>query len=310
VFAAVEADDLPAGRFPGASRQTVCRSGIAVTAPSPTVRQRELGTRLRELRNARGLTVEDVAERLLCSPTKISRAETGQRTASLRDVRDLCLLYGITEAETSELMALARMARESGWWKEYSDLKLEPYIGLEQEASAITAFSMYYVPALLQTKAYATSMIKAVAPRMDPKVHDQRIEARLRRQQLLLQDNPPRYRVLLDEAVFVRRVGGSAVMAGQLDKILQLERDSRVTLQVIPFEVGAYAASDSNFVLLDLREPLSAVVFVEGLTGNHYHEKPAALERYRESVEYLRDSALSPRDSVALIARLQESYVG
>ena len=85
------------------------------------------------------MTIEEVAERLLCSPTKISRAETGTRRASLRDVRDLCQLYGVGEAEMAELMELAKMAREQGWWREYSDLNLEPYIGLEQEAAAITA---------------------------------------------------------------------------------------------------------------------------------------------------------------------------
>ena len=41
------------------------------------MRQRELGKRLRELRNERGMTVEDVADKLLCSATKISRLETG-----------------------------------------------------------------------------------------------------------------------------------------------------------------------------------------------------------------------------------------
>jgi transcriptional regulator with XRE-family HTH domain len=68
-----------------------------VTGTNPTIRQRELGKRLRELRNQRGLTVEDVAERLLCSATKISRLETGARRPSLRDVRDLCSLYEVNE---------------------------------------------------------------------------------------------------------------------------------------------------------------------------------------------------------------------
>ena len=63
-----------------------------MAATSPTMRQRELGKRLRDLRSQRNLTVEDVGERLLCSATKISRLETGARRPSLRDVRDLCNL--------------------------------------------------------------------------------------------------------------------------------------------------------------------------------------------------------------------------
>src|ERR1035438_7492728 len=103
--------------------------------------------RLRELRIGLGLTVEEVRERLLCSATKISRLETGTRRASLRDVRDLCQIYGVTDqAMADELMSLARQAREPGWWTQYDDLRLDPYLGLEQEAVAITSFSMYYVP--------------------------------------------------------------------------------------------------------------------------------------------------------------------
>jgi transcriptional regulator with XRE-family HTH domain len=281
-----------------------------VTTPGPTVRQRELGIRLRELRTALGMTIEEVAERLLCSPTKISRAETGTRRASLRDVRDLCLLYGVGEADMAELMALAREAREQGWWTEYSDLKLEPYIGLEESAAAITAFSMYYVPALLQTEAYARAMIMAIAPKMDQKVCQQRLDARMRRQQLLDHDSPPRYRVFLDQAVLVRPVGGPEVMAAQLGKIVAQTQASKATVQVVPFDVGAYAASDGNFVFLELREPLSAVVFVEGLVRNQYHEKPLEIARYQENIDNIRDSALTPRDSVALIAEVRETYLG
>src|SRR5215469_1317170 len=64
---------------------------------SPTLRRRELGALLRSLRLAQGLTVEQVAEHLLCSPSKVSRLETGQRGATLRDVRDLCRIYGVTD---------------------------------------------------------------------------------------------------------------------------------------------------------------------------------------------------------------------
>jgi transcriptional regulator with XRE-family HTH domain len=281
-----------------------------VTGASPTVRQRELGARLRQLRTERGMPVEDVAERLLCSATKVSRVETGARRPSLRDVRDLCGIYGVDERTSAELMDLARKAREQGWWNQYDDLKLDPYIGLEQEATSITCFTMYYVPALLQTEDYARAIITAIAPKMDPRIHQQRVEARLRRQQLLAQDKPPRYRVLLDEAVLHRRVGGSAVMAAQLGKVLELELDGKATVQVIPFDIGAHAAQDSNFVLLDFEEPLSSVVFVEVLTNNLLQERKDDLDRYREAIEYLRDSALSPRDSVLRISEMRRAYVG
>jgi transcriptional regulator with XRE-family HTH domain len=279
-----------------------------VTRESPTLRQRELGTRLRRLRNDLDLTVEDVGERLLCSATKISRIETGTRRPSLRDVRDLCRLYNVNEQDTAKFMELARMARQRSWWMEYGDLKLDPYIGLEQTATSITSYTMYYFPALLQTDDYARAIIKAIAPRIDPKVHEERVEARLRRQDLLEQENPPRYRVLLDEAVLRHRVGGLAVMAAQLDKVLELERAGKATVQVLPFD-SAHVAQDSNFVIFDFDDPtISPIVFVEGLINHQYQERKADIDRYREEVENLRDSALSPRESIARIEEMRKAY--
>jgi transcriptional regulator with XRE-family HTH domain len=281
-----------------------------VPGTSPTVRQRELGKRLRELRGQHDLTVEDVAEKLLCSATKVSRLETGARRPSLRDVRDLCAIYGVDESASAELMSLARGAREQGWWTQYEDLNLDPYIGLEQDAVAITCYSAFYVPALLQTTGYAQAIIKAIAPKMDPSVLQQRVEVRLRRQQLLEKHNRPRYRILLDESAVHRRVGGSALMAAQLDKVLDVVSHNKATVQVIPFDVGAHAAADGYFVLLEFDEAhLSPVVFLEGLTGNQYLERKDEIARYRETIESLRDSALSPRDSQALIAKYKEDYL-
>jgi transcriptional regulator with XRE-family HTH domain len=281
-----------------------------MSGASPTVRQRELGTRLRQLRAGMGLTVEEVGEKLLCSATKISRMETGARRPTLRDVRDLCELYDVDEQTSAEFMDLAKKAREPGWWAQYDDLKLDPFIGLEQDATSITSFTAYYLPALLQTEEYARAVIKAIAPRMDPEVQEQRVAARLRRQQLLGQNNPVRYRVLLDEAALHRCVGSSAIMVAQLNKVLELEGAAKTTVQIIPFDVGAHAAQDSNFVLLEFGEALPPVVFVEGLVNNLYQERKDELNRYREAVENLRDSALTPRDSVLRITAMRDSYAG
>ena len=185
-----------------------------MVAMNPTVRQRELGRRLRDQRLEHGLTVEDVAEELLCSATKISRLETGNRRPSLRDVRDLCDLYKVGKATTDELMELARGAREQGWWTQYEDLKLDPYLGLEEVATAITSFTTFYLPALLQTEEYTREVIKKVAPKMNPDIYRQRVEVRMLRQKVLEKIDRPRYHVLLDESVLGRPVGGPELMIG------------------------------------------------------------------------------------------------
>jgi transcriptional regulator with XRE-family HTH domain len=276
---------------------------------SPTVRQRELGLRLRKIRTQLGLTVEDVAAKLMCSAAKVSRMETGARRPVPRDVRDLCELYDLDAATSAELMNLTRQAREQGWWARYEDLDLYPYIGLEQSASSITHYSMSWVHALLQTEDYARAIIKAIVPQISPVVHQQRVEARLRRQELLDGECPPRYRVFLDEMVLRRPVGSPSVMAAQIEKILGVADEGKATVQVIPFESGAYPAADVMFTLLEFSEQLlRPVVFVEGLASHQYHEHAADINRYREAIDYIRDCALTPLDSAQFLADARKAY--
>jgi transcriptional regulator with XRE-family HTH domain len=279
--------------------------------PNPTVRQRELGARLRRLRLELSLTIDDVAGRLLCSVTKISRIETGARRPSLRDVRDLCQIYDVSEQDAADLMGLVRKAREPGWWTDYDDLDLGPYPGLELEATVLTHFSMYFVHGLLQTEDYARTIIKAILPRINTKVLDDRVEARLRRQYLLEQEDRPRLRSLMDEGALRRQVGGPEVMSAQLSKILQIAGEEKATVQVIPFSSGAHASADSNFTILEFPDSyLPDVVYVEGLVRNRLQERPAELLRYRETLEHLRDTALSPRDSLSLITEIRDTHAG
>jgi hypothetical protein len=99
-------------------------------------------------------------------------------------------------------------------------------------------------------------------------------------------------------------------MSAQLGTIITCAAEDKVTVQVIPFNAGAHASIDSNFVLLEFDEssPQGPVVFVEGLFTNSYLEKRAEIDRYREALEYLRDAALSPRDSISLITEIGIRY--
>ena len=98
-------------------------------------------------------------------------------------------------------------------------------------------------------------------------------------------------------------------MKAQLEKILKLVGEERVTVQVVPFDVGAYAAADSNFDYLEFDVPgLPDLVYIEGLARDSYLDRPAELERYREALNYLRDAALSPRDSRRKIEEISVGY--
>jgi transcriptional regulator with XRE-family HTH domain len=275
---------------------------------SPTVRRRELGTLLRALRTERGLTVEHVAAALLCSPSKVSRMETGQRGATARDIRDLCELYGVTDpSERERLTTLAREGKQQGWWQSYA-LPYTTFVGLEQEATSITIFHSAVVPGLLQVADYTRAIHLAGIPRLDDTAIGERIEERHTRQQLLTRANSPQVEVVLDEAVLHRPLGGATVMREQLDRILVAAKYPNVTFRVVPFNVGAHPALESNFIVLEFAGLAPTIVYVEGLIGQLYMERQQEVDHYLQVVSQLRDMALSPKDSVAFVARIRDTY--
>jgi transcriptional regulator with XRE-family HTH domain len=275
---------------------------------SPTVRRRELGALLRALRNEKGLTVEQVAERLLCSPSKVSRMETGHGIATPRDIRDLCDLYDVTEdVERERMTRLALEGKRQGWWQSY-DLDFDTYVGLETEATELRYYQSTIIPGLLQTADYARAMLDVTIPKLDSERLDQLLEVKLTRQHMLERESPLRLWAVLDEAALHRMVGGREVMAAQLDRLVQVTKNPNVALQVIPFEAGAHPAMDSTFNILDFAGSVPSVVYVEGLSGWNYLERPADLVRYQAVFNELCRLSLSEEKSLELIAKVGKSY--
>ena len=236
---------------------------------------------------------------MLCSPPKISRIETATRPASLRDVRDFCNIYGVDDAERSHLMDLARGAKEQGWWHKFDDLAIESLIGLEVEAKKITSYESSVIPWAFQTEDYARAVIKGFLPDIEDRILNERVTARMTRQELLRSADAPQLWSLIDEAALRRAVGGNRVMREQMAKIIDVAASPKVTMQVVPFEAGAHPAVDNTFTLLEFNNAaLSPVVFVENLAGTFYLERDAEIQRYREVLEYLKASALSPASSI------------
>ncbi|MEN3536080.1 helix-turn-helix transcriptional regulator [Microbispora sp. ZYX-F-249] len=279
---------------------------------NPTLRRRQLASRLREMRRSSGMTVEQVAQELLCSPAKISRMETGQRGASQRDVRDLCRIYGVTGERTiSELMTLAREARMPGLRQEYGDLggNLNTYLDFEDAAAKIYEFQTAFIPSLLQTEEYARALIRGMRPLISSEMLDRRVDARIKRQGKLLESEPPTYWALMDEAALLRRVGTAETMRAQLDRVLELADLPHVTVQVIPFRGGAYMCSDNPFVFLQTRDPTAPrVVYLELLTRGEYLEKPEELTVYEEALDRIRAAALSPQESTDRITLARDDF--
>jgi transcriptional regulator with XRE-family HTH domain len=275
---------------------------------SPTLRRRELASQLRDLRKQSGRTVEDVAREMLCSPPKISRIETGVRPASPRDVRDLCTIYGVDDSLRERLMALAREAKHQGWWNKYEDIAIDRLIGLEVEAGQISSYESCVIPWMFQTREYARAVIRGSLPRIADHILDERVAARLTRQEIITRESPPHFWSLVDESSLRRRVGSGQIMRDQLKGMVELAAIPNITLQVVPFGLGAHPGLDNTFELLEFQSGQPPVVYVESMAGGLYLESMSDIDRYKEALMHLRAGALDPESSISLIEQVRETF--
>jgi transcriptional regulator with XRE-family HTH domain len=263
-----------------------------------------LGAELRRYREAAGLTIDQVAERLECSASKISRLETGQTGSSPRDVRDILAIYGVGESELESLLEVARETRQRGWWQPYGSVLTSAFIGFEAEAKLIRSYEAQCVPELLQTDEYARALMTA-GGEDGPEQIDNRVRLRMVRQEIITHEDPVEFWCVLDEAALMRPVGGRPALQRQLEHLATTAELPNVRLQVLPLEIGAHAGMDGSFVLLSFpHESDPDTVYVTIATGGVFQEKPDEISRYAAIFDRLQQAALSPEDSAALINRM------
>ncbi|WP_214364520.1 helix-turn-helix domain-containing protein [Pseudonocardia sp. H11422] len=276
----------------------------------PTVLRIVLGTQLRRLREAQGITREAAGDHIRASHAKISRLELGRVGFKDRDIADLLTLYGVTdEREREEFLGLVRRANAPGWWHQYSDLLpnwFEMYLRLEQAAAIIRTFQVQFVPGLLQAEDYARSVILVGHQGESVDEIDRRVNLRMTRQKLLGEPGAPRFWAVIDEAALRRPFGPPRVMRSQLDHLLEMTELPNVTVQVLPFRFGGHAAAGGPFTILRFAEPdLPDIVYLEQLTSAVYLDKRAEVENYLAVMERVCVQAETPARSVEMLHRMR-----
>lgn len=272
---------------------------------NPTVLRILLGSQLRRLREEKNLTREEAGYTIRASGSKMSRLELGRVSFKERDVADLLILYGVTDADHRDaLLSLARQANQPGWWHRYSDVLpnwFHAYVGLEEAAARIRTYESHLVPGLLQTEDYARALIGGQST-MRPTEVETRVRLRMDRQRLLTRTDPPRLWAVVDEAALRRQVGGPDVMREQLEHLVAVTKLPNVTLQVMPFHFGGHAAEGQPFVILRFAEPdLPDVVYIEQLTSALYLERREDVDHYAGVMDRLAVQAEEPDSSADFI---------
>jgi transcriptional regulator with XRE-family HTH domain len=279
------------------------------------MRRRRLAAELRKLREQTGLSVTDAAKKLGWQTSRLSRIETRQSGIPTPDLRKLLNTYAVEDEEYRKyLTELARRVNERGWWQKYAGLIGSEYadlIGLEEEARAIRAYEQELVPGLLQTPDYARAVIRAAWPASTVQQIDRWVEVRIERQEVLVRSDPPppRFSVVLSEAVLRRPVGGREVMRGQLEHLMRPRDRANVTIQVLPFDAGVHPAMAGPFTMMTFPDPNDlGIVNVENATGALILEEPTEIRVYDEIWSTIQASALSADDSQAFLKSTSFGY--
>jgi hypothetical protein len=278
----------------------------------PTVVRMVLGSQLRRLRIAAGVTRGAAGYEIRCSHTKISRMEMGQIGFKRRDVAALLNLYGVADQDQREaLLTLAVQADARGWWHGFADLMpgwFEVYVGLEEAASVIRGYEAQFVPSLLQNEDYARAVMRDGYPLASAEEIERRVRLRMNRARLVDSAEPPRIWTIVDEAALRRQPGGPQVMRSQIEHLVELCRLPHVTVQVAPFARGGPAAA-GPFTILRFAEPaLPDIVYLEQLTGAAYLDKREDVDAYATVLDRLAVQALTPADTVGFLTRMTEGY--
>ena len=273
------------------------------------VRRILLGSQLRRLREAKGISREDAGYTIRASESKISRMELGRVSFKERDVTDLLSLYGVEDAaERDALVTLVREANQSGWWHSFSDAMpnwFQTYVGLEEASALIRLYEVQFVPGLLQTEGYMRALMTLNRPSLDRSEVDRRISVRMNRQKLVADKEGPRLWAIVDEAALRRPVGGPAVMRAQIEHLIEAADMPNVILQVMPFRFGGHAAESGAFTILRFPEQdLPDVVYLEQLTSALYLDKRDDVDQYLQVMERLSVDSQTPASSVELLTEM------
>jgi transcriptional regulator with XRE-family HTH domain len=267
---------------------------VTVSVDGPTLVRRQLGRRLRTLRETAGKTTSDVS--VVASRSKLWRIEEGRTTVRVGDARELARLYGADEDTVDAIGLLAQGTRTKGWWEDYRAVVPDwfgLYIGLESSCNVLSNYHPELIHGLLQTPDYAREVIAIDGP-TDDTVISARLRMRMNRQRAALERPDFQLRVILGAGALSLVIGSPDVMTAQVDHLRVIGSRENVDIRVLPWRVGAHLGLNGAFTLMDFLDPDDPpVVYEESLAGARYLEQEGQVAEYRRTFTLLHQQAVS-----------------
>jgi transcriptional regulator with XRE-family HTH domain len=255
---------------------------------------------LKAQRTQRGWTQAETADKIGYSGSYVSDIERGARMSTLLIAQACDREFGTPETFVRWYEIAKRAAYPSFF---------APVIPLEQEAVRTHLWQLGAVPGLLQTEDYARALIQATRPQDSMEAVERLVTARMERQEILRRDDSPRLWYIIDESVLRRIVGSVEVLAAQLDRLIACAQTSGIVLQVVPFNVRDHAGSDGPIEIYEFADR-PTVIYAECNRGGRIVEDPEEIADMTTTMNMIRASALSPRDTLDLMTKIRSEIDG
>lgn len=286
----------------------------------PLAPRRAIAAVLRQLREEADKNLQDVASDLLISKSKLSRLENAQGRPLPRDIRDLIRYYGIDgTALANRLQRWVKDAQRPGWWTDFDVLLgtggLDAHVAYEADATVERTYTLPFLPALLQTKEYATAIFRDMEHRSDEEL-EQLVEVRLRRQAALRSREglrPLQLVAVTHESTLRQAIGSHAIMRTQLDALAERPEDPQIRLYVLPFSAAPIFSMTCMYAYFEYQDIGSLgqdVVHIETHAGFLNIEDSEQVARYRSAHDRLVQASLSEDDSRAFIRSIRDEQYG
>ncbi|MDV6011322.1 helix-turn-helix domain-containing protein [Haloechinothrix sp. LS1_15] len=281
------------------------------------MQRRQLGTELRQLREAANLLQEDAARQLGKANNKISRLENGKVTVTRLELDTLLELYRASDEEARWCRdvlggttakrgkaAQATVLRGPTWFRPFRDF--------ERDASEIFQVNVELVPGVLQTPDYIKGLFTSRGRDAEGAAADETLRIREARRTVLTRDEPPKFHFVLSESALRRQIGGPAVMAAQLEYLAEVARLDNVEIQVVPFDSQSYEHLTSNFTIFrfdsDSAHDIGYIELYNDAMYPDMNKNPELVRSLNDLFGRLRAVALGPVESRSLVVELAEEF--
>ncbi|MFD0024399.1 helix-turn-helix domain-containing protein [Streptomyces sp. NPDC058382] len=256
------------------------------------------GERLRTLRDERGWTQDELAERTGYSGTHISAVETGRRSPTPRFSNSIDKAFGTGDQFERQGRAVRHTALLEGF---------PEYVGHEGRAAEIRLYEVGVMPGLLQTPEYATALAESAVRRgaITPDQARERVDLVAARQAMLIRTPPPLVLVVLDESCIRRPIGDPAAMDAQLARLVEFAELPTTVLQIAPFAMGVRRPFDLPVYVLTLPDR-QLMSYAESTQQGHLERESTFVLPLLTAYHQLQAEALSQSASVAMIEQLRK----